>query len=291
MIKNKLMEKIRHVSTSFQGSIIAVAEFEKKVQIVDVLKKTVISEFETVLDFGGERLAITESGGICICGCWERFGICGYDTSTGNMIWQRKDLKKVQKIEIIRSNNNAVFAQFANGVSRFLDIKTGNDILELRGVKNYYESRFQPVTVYNRSGKIEITEREKHTILAKIQHQSFALLDVAFSTNSVLVSEAGGPISCYDTEKGELKWRLTRNASEHYVRVGFVEDIDAYICLSHPFEHMNKKLIYINYNTGKIENQLDINQPIVAEFLFDDEFIVTSDRELIDVKTGKTTKW
>jgi hypothetical protein len=285
------MEKIRHVSTSFQGNIIAVAEFEKKVQIVDVLKQKVISEFETVLDFGGRRLAITETGEICICGCWERFGICGYETSTGRMIWKREDLKKVQKIEIIRSNINAVFAQFASGVSRFLDIKTGNDILELRGVKNYYESRFQPVNVYDRSAKIEITDRQTHAVLAKIEHQSFAILDVAFSPDSVLISEAGGPLSCYYTNNGELKWRVPKDEKEHYTRIGFVEEIGAYICLSHPFEHADKKLIYVNCHKGIIENQLDIHQPIVAEFLFKDEFLATSNRELIAVKSGNITKW
>jgi hypothetical protein len=53
---------IRHISTSLSGHTIALAEFEKRVQIFDINSLHIISEFDTVLDFGGQRLAISEDG-------------------------------------------------------------------------------------------------------------------------------------------------------------------------------------------------------------------------------------
>ncbi len=42
------MKDIRHISTSYNGHMIALGEFEKRVQIFDLLNKQVISEFDTV---------------------------------------------------------------------------------------------------------------------------------------------------------------------------------------------------------------------------------------------------
>ena len=95
------MEEIRHIATSFGGSRIAIAEFENHVQIFDHGNFELIAEFDTILDFGGNRLLISEDGQYCICGSWARHGIIGYDANTGEQIWQRKDLKKVQNIQLV----------------------------------------------------------------------------------------------------------------------------------------------------------------------------------------------
>ena len=119
------MKDIRHIATSFNGQTIALAEFKKRVQIFDINSLEVISEFDTILDFGGRRLAISEDGKICICGCWERHGICAYETKTGKIVWQRKDLKKVQHIQTLYTDNSKFFAHFEIGASRTFDINTG----------------------------------------------------------------------------------------------------------------------------------------------------------------------
>jgi hypothetical protein len=103
------MKDIRHIATSFNGQRIALAEFNSLVQIFDITDQQVLSEFKTVLDFGGRRIVIDEDGEICFCGCWERYGICDYETTTGKLIWQRKDLKRVQHIQILRSDKNILF--------------------------------------------------------------------------------------------------------------------------------------------------------------------------------------
>jgi hypothetical protein len=77
------------------------------------------------LDYGGRRIVISEDGQKCVCGCWERHGIIGYDANTGEQLWQRKELKKVQHIQLVRINHNLIFTQYAKGISRILDINTG----------------------------------------------------------------------------------------------------------------------------------------------------------------------
>jgi WD40 repeat protein len=285
------MQEIRHISTQFNSNVIAVAEFEKTVQIVDVLNQVVISEFETILDYGGRRLAISEDSQSCICGSWARYGICCYDINTGSLIWQRKDLKKVQHIQTLRSDTNIVFAQFNTGASRLLNINDGSDVKKMPGVKLYFESKFQPIDIYDKSTKIEIIDRQTSLVKLQIDHRSFATLDIAFSPGSFLISEAGGPVSCYDIENGKLKWRWRKNEEEHYTNVGFNEDLGIYVCLSHPFEPHDKKIIYIDCQSGQIKHQINIKRPLVTKFLLDSQFVLTSERDLMSVKTGNIIKW
>ncbi|NJK96866.1 MAG: hypothetical protein HC905_19870 [Bacteroidales bacterium] len=89
------MREIGHISTSFEGNRIALAEFEKEVQIFDIDSFQEISEFTSVLSFGGKRIAINKLGDICAWGAWSRHGICGYNANSGELLWQRKDLKRV----------------------------------------------------------------------------------------------------------------------------------------------------------------------------------------------------
>ena len=70
------MDNIRHIAVPFNNGIIAFAEFAKKVHIVDITRNIIISKFETILDFGGSRIIISEDSNICVCGCWERYHCC-----------------------------------------------------------------------------------------------------------------------------------------------------------------------------------------------------------------------
>jgi len=286
------MKDIRHIATSCGGHIIALAEFEKTVQIFDIMEQKIISEFETILDFGGERLAISEDGQVCICGCWKRHGICGYETKTGKLIWQRKDLKKVQHIQILRSSKNKVFTYFEIGPGRVLDLHTGKDLEKMPGVKYCFESKFQPINVLDKSTKIQLIDRNTLEVKANIQRQSFATLDIATSPDSIVVSESGAPLTCYDTEKGSLKWRIYLSKEGHFLKICYNDRLNKFIGISWPFVNGgNKKLRYINPDNGTIENETVINCPAETEIVMEGKFLVTSDRDLINIETGEKKTW
>jgi hypothetical protein len=283
------MEKIIHIATSFNGARVAFAEFEKKVQIVDIVKNIIISEFETVLDYGGTRLAISENGNICVCGCWERYGICGYEVKSGKKIWQRKDLKKVQGMQLMRSNGNSLFAYFEDKASQIIDINNGETITKIvGGIKGYYENKFVPITLLDSTRNIKLIDRNSNKALNNIKRQSFATLDICFSKNSTLISECGEPLRCYNINDGELLWVSQKIEGEHFLNVAYNEKMQKYIGVAWPYEKGgNKKLKYINCNNGEIEKEITINCPVEAEFGFDGNVLITSDKEIIEVQTGK----
>ena len=273
------MDNIRHIAVPFNNGIIAFAEFEKKVQIVDITRNIIISKFETILDFGGSRIIISEDSDICVCGCWERYGIYGYDVKSGKVIWQRKDLKKVQNIQLMRSNSSLFFASFYRKASEILEISTGKSIKKILGCENYYESKFSPICVLDSPIKIKVLDINANKVLFNIERQSFATLDMSFSETSILISESGCPLNCYDTEKGKLIWRSEKIDGEHFLRLSYNNELRKYIGVIWSYiKGGNKKLKYINCDTGKVENEIDINCPSETEFGFDGKILITSDK-------------
>ncbi|PZR37652.1 MAG: hypothetical protein DI538_11970 [Azospira oryzae] len=288
------MEQIRHIATSFNGPVIALAEFEKKVQIIDINSMGTIAEFDTILDFGGRRLAIAENGKICVCGCWERHGIGAYDTATGKLIWQRKDLKKVQHIQILRADETKVFTSFATGASRIIDINTGVDIDKISGAQLLFNSKYASVDIIDKSSKIQVVERGTGKTKLNIQRQSFGTLDIAFSESSVAISEAAGPLSCYNIHGfGKPLWRLPMDKDGHLLRICYNEQLNMFVgvSLSYTSKERPRKIKYIDKDNGTIEKELIINRPVEAEFALNGQVLITSDREIINVETGEKKSW
>lgn len=286
------MKDIRHIATSFSGQTIALAEFEKRVQIFDINSLQIMSEFDTILDFGGQRLAISEDGKICICGCWERHGICAYETKTGNLLWQRKDLKKVQHIQILYADSAKFFAQFEVGASRTFDINTGLDTEKVTGAKYFFNSKYLEIDIIDKPRKIQIVDRKLKKIKVNIERQPFATLGLDIAHNCFAISESGGPLSCYDILSGQLKWRIPISEDGHFLRVIFNEELDIFIGVSWPFmKGGNKKLKYINKDSGKIEREMIINCPTETEFALNGSVLITSEREIINIKSGEKRNW
>nr|WP_295934629.1 hypothetical protein [uncultured Dyadobacter sp.] len=286
------MNDIRHIATSRNGKVIAVAEFERRVQIIDIDNLTVISEFDTILDFGGRRLAISEDGLICLCGSWDRYGICAYETSTGKLIWQRKDLKKVQHIQNLSAHTDQVFAQFEMGPSRSLDIYTGAEIQKFPGIEYLVDAKDVPIDVIGKGRSILVLDRLTRKTIASVPTRSFAILDIVISDDSFLVSESGGPLSCYDISTGAYKWRIPANKDGHFLRACFHPILEEFVGVSWPFLNGgNKKLKCIDKNTGEITNELVIDCPVETEFALSGQALVTSDRKVIDIQRGSSKSW
>jgi outer membrane protein assembly factor BamB len=296
------------VATSFNNGIVAFGRRGKensgKVQIVDMAKNRIISEFKTIFCYVNcGVLAISESGNICICGSYDRYGVCGYDVKSGEKIWQRRDLKKVSRMQLVRSNSNFLFVSFREGsrASEIIEISTGKSVEKMIGVKSYFESKFSPLyildttkklTVFDRNTKEKRFDIETHFSASDRSCRGDALLDISFTENSILVSETGlyeTGLYCYDINTGKLLWHTE---DKPFYRLAYNEEIQKYV--GYTWDHKKSdiiKLKYINCENGKIENEKIIDTPnsfgYAARFGFDGKILITADKEIIDVKTGE----
>lgn len=115
---------IRHIATTFNGQLFATAEFERLVSIWRIDNGEQQISFQTILDFGGRRLAISPDSQLSAAGAYHIHGISVYRTLDGSLVWSRRDLKKVQwlKFDPIQE---ILFAGFDEKPLHILDSKTG----------------------------------------------------------------------------------------------------------------------------------------------------------------------
>lgn len=280
-------KKIRHIATSYNGNYVIFAEFEHQVQILDLKQKKIISSFDTIMDFGGSRLFINDKGNICVCGSFQKNRIRGYEVASGKVIWERKDLKQVQVLSKIRSDENAVFANFERLPSHLLNIETGEDLKVFRNVSEYFESKYQPLTLSYKGSNIKLSQMQESSKPILLKKRSFGLLDVAFSKYSVLISECNMPLYCYDTLNGAQKWESPLNKDGNFLKLSYNEVLNQFIGISWSDNFKDNKILkYINIDNGVIEKEIMLSNALIAKFVYDGEMVITSNLDLIDVESG-----
>jgi hypothetical protein len=137
---------IRHLACSRSSSRIAAALFEKTVQVWDLQKREKISEFETVLSFGGKRLALDPSSEFCFAANWEkgrRGSVACYNAVNGELVWHRTDLSKTQHLQLSASSNT-VWCVPDESSTKGLNATSGETLVEMRGLSDLFESPYSP---------------------------------------------------------------------------------------------------------------------------------------------------
>lgn len=281
--------KIRHIATSYNGDIIATAEFEHKVYIWNLQSGKKICEFQSILDFGGMRLAISEDGTFCAAGAYHIHGIAMYKASNGELIWQRKDLKKIQYLQFGLYHKDTLLAFFDEKPCHILDIRNGNTLKTLRGIRNIKESPFNKIQMLDKSLGLEIFDFEKQQRIAKIPRLTFAILDSVFTEESIVISESGGPVSSYSTNDGKLMWRYAPKEGNHILRLAYCEETNEILGVNWSYEKGGSKtLLSFDKNRGKINRQFLIkNCPAETEFALKGSRLITSGGEVISTTNGK----
>ncbi len=124
---------IRHLSVSDESGIIVAALFEETVQIWSWKTGQQIGEFQTMLDFGGRRLALSPDGRKCIVGAWGRKGrgaggLAAYSVPDGRLLWNRDEIKRIQNVRISGSGQE-IYCGVEGSSAYIIEAATG----EVRG--------------------------------------------------------------------------------------------------------------------------------------------------------------
>ncbi len=286
--------KISHIATNYNGNIFAIAEFENKVYIWDIISEQMISEFNTILSFGGKRLAISSNGKLCATGAWSYNGIAVYATLTGNILWQRKDLKKVQRLKFSNHDNTLICA-FENKPLHILDSSTGKTLEKLRSVKKFWESPFFPLRIYEKSKKkIELVNLALGNKKIKIPSVNHTLLDCTFTSNSIILSECTNGLSSYSIDECNLLWQHKPCKGNHFTKLAFNPENKEVLGVNDPYEkgdNGKEELFIFNKDTGKIIRSYPFDKLVQAEeFALKSSVLITSEGDVMDTKTGSIIK-
>jgi outer membrane protein assembly factor BamB len=275
---------IRHLATSRSGKVVAAARFESTVSIWNLETQTKQSEFETILDFGGTRLAIDAEGKRCVAGAYHIHGIACYRADTGAVLWQRKDLKKVQRIAILPSQSE-IACGFEGGLLQILSMRNGKTLQKVRGCRQLHVSPFEPVQL---ADKAQLTlETLDGSLIRRFGRESFATLSVVFGHGAVAVSEAAGPTRCFETISGELLWRYAAPKGRHSLNLGYNVEQRRFLGLEWPFQRGDTMTLLVFTPDGNVETRFPLGASILQEFCVDGTRLLSSSGWLLDTATGK----
>lgn len=274
---------IRHLASSIDGRCIAAAEFERHVQIWDAFDKQRTSWFETTLDFGGDRLAISRDSKYCAVGAYHRDGIALYDTSSGTEAWRRSDLKKVQRVGF-SLDDRWVLCGFESGDFELLSRDSGASPPGIADVTWVWESPHDQVRILGeRNGGFRCVGLDGGD-QGNIRGRSSDVLCHAFAPGVFCHSYAGAGVNCYDLDQRALAWRHSPEPGEHVIKLAFLECRDIFAAVVWPYQRGGpKQLIQLAADTGAMVGAVGIGEEIEVEFCQNGATLITSSGAIYDV--------
>jgi hypothetical protein len=277
--------EIRHISTSWCSTVFAAAKFKSVVSIWNFATRERLAEFPTILDFGGTRLAIDEFGTKCIAGAYQRKGVCCHRTQDGEALWQRPDLGRVQHISILPCQP-AIACGFDHRSLEILSLSDGKTLQKIRGCRWLHSSPLEPVQFADKSAP-ELQSLDG-SMIARIDRETFAILSVAFGLGVLAISEAGGPMTVFDTRNGKRLWRYHPPHGAHVVSLGYNIETQRFLAVEWPFKKGGeKRLIELGRDEGNPRTVAPLPESAVEEFCMRGTRLLGAPGWVLNTTTGE----
>jgi len=212
-----------------------------------------------------------------------------FDTDTGKVIWQRKDIKKPVKAVILNHYSDLVYIDTENQGAFFLDRKSGETIEKLRGIEFIRENPYSALDQYEKSSTSSIINRVDRKTVKSFMHKSFAILDACFSNDKIFCSYSGNPLEAISLQTIQTVW--TTRVVGHFLEIEYANELDKVLGVRWEYEKGSPKfLCYINADTGIVEKEIDLGEPIEVEFLKQGSQVLTSQGNLYSSVSGQLVK-
>ena len=249
---------IRHLAVTDESSIVAAALIEKTVQIWCWKTGQQLGEFQSMLDFGGRRLALTPDGAVCIVGAWGQRGrgprgLAAYSIPEGKLLWNREEIRHIQHVRVSGSGQE-IYCGVEGSSAYIIEATTGETLGRIRGAIKVVGSRYTQHTLIMQkrprvvrqcgypSSMVSFTYPNyliRGPSELEIRPFSFGLLDAVFSPDSLCLSEPKdalhpreniGGIRLIDLETGEPRWHIDIGSND----LAFNSSDSRFYCIAAP---------------------------------------------------------
>jgi hypothetical protein len=274
------MYSIRHIDIPKSNQdLFVTAEFEKRVSLWSLEKMEKISDINTTLDFGGNRLVLipTYKEPIVITGAYARYGVSAYNLN-GNKLWERKDLKKPQYIKFLKiGGEECVGIGFDEKPFHILNVHTGDTIKLYKGVRKIFTNQDDKlwITVSNTDIKLIDTDKE-----VERWSKNTNILSVGFSEEKILINTSYSLI-CYDNN-GNENWR-NNCPDEHIIHnVSWNTRRKYWLFILWNYEDGGPKYLCKLDENGSLISKEELGE--IWEYAFTDngQLLITSDGKVLD---------
>ena len=270
---------IRHLAISGESAIVVAAFFQTKTQIWSWATKQQLSEFETILDFGGRRLALTPDGSVCIAGSFHH-GLAAYSVPEGRLLWHRKDIRKVQRITL-NSSGRELYCGVEGPSVFILETDTGTSLGKVARASSIIASHVSFHRLIVRRGDSYLVEGDREL---EIPAASFSLLDAAFSSEAVCISEPRTGIRCIDLASGNLVWHYKTLGANH---IAFNSSDQRFYCVGGlDTKPHSSSLIRLANTFLECDRVAELNQSSTEAFTPSGAVLVTKEGEVYETSSG-----
>jgi outer membrane protein assembly factor BamB len=285
----KQHEKIRVISGTVRGNRFAVAEWESNIQVWDI-EDGLVSKFQTDIVSGmANAISISEDGKYLAVVGYDHNTVTLYGTKSGEVIWRRKDIEKPSTAIILSYYTSLIYIDTENQGAFLLDRKTGNTIEKLKGVEFIRENPYSNVDQFQKSSTSVLINRMDRKIIKNFTHKSFAILDAAFSKDKIICAYSGNPVEAISLTTFKILW--TTRVVGHLLEVEYSNELNKVLAIRWEYEKGSPKfLCYINIETGEVEKEINLGEPIKIEFLKKGSIMLTSQGKLYSTLTGQQIK-
>jgi hypothetical protein len=237
---------------------IAVVTWNGIVKLFDASSQRFVAEFSIHKNSGGVNVAISSNNKQCFCGTYYAWGLACFDIGTGRVVWHRKDLKRFYGLSFSPARNS-LFAYFDGKGALELDPNSGATRNEFRGVVEIHASRCDESLLLAERKKIVFVGKDGKKLWS-VPRESFAILDVAWSQDTVAISEVGADnpdgskagIRCFSLH-GELLWRY-KGQNTHVDPLQFRQRTNSFIGVDFTSGEACL-LVELDKDSGKVSRQ------------------------------------
>lgn len=282
------MISIRHIASPSEGAdVFATGAFERAVCVWSLREKKKISQFDTILDFGGRRLAVVPWGRPMVVAGAYSGGVCAYDAYTGYALWHRHEIRNVQFLTASRVKSERILLGVGTDVGAFqiIDVNSGQTIDVLKGIRELYWSRLGIGSIQVAPREIAFSPGEDWKIVWR-RTLPGPVLDVAMNRTAITISISGGGVLCYDVQ-GRNLWDWQPDKGHHVLSLCWHEQSRTWVGVCWCFETGGSRRLILLDECGRLLSDKDIDTPerpiFESAFLGAGEYLITSGGEVLTV--------
>ena len=274
------MTRYLHLAPAAKSARVVVGESKVSVAVWDFDPPARVSSFDTILDFGGDRLAVSDDGQVVLAAAYRRFGLAAYEATDGKPLWQRRDIKRPQRLSVSHARA-AVYVGTDASACQVVSLSTGVTIDRLRGVRNVVESPAEPIAFVDRN-QPAVVAMSDFRVITPVPRTTFGFLAAAFGEGMFAVAEAGGPVRCFLLEESRLAWSFSPPAGVHCLDLAFHPVLQQFVGVLWPYEHGGDKQLVVFDSHGDPSRGMSIGCPAETCFCMGGSTLLTSTGLFVD---------
>lgn len=270
----------RHVVTSSTGKRVLYGAFEHSVLVRDLATGRDVSTFATTFDFGGRRLALSDQLDAVVAGAAYTHGIALYDASSGLEKWRRKDIKRIQRINL--SNDGSIaYCGIEGAPLVVVDLRTSETIGKVKGADSLHVSSYEAIHLL--TGRPARLCNADGTPRFQLGNGGI-ILSSAFLPGAVAISLMCGGVHLLDCGTGRERWLYRPSKDCHVLQLCYSQELGCVLADEWCYKTGGPHLLRIlNAETGTLESTTALGEFSACCFTSNGSTLVTSAEQVLQL--------